>query len=476
MAGRRANSAYMLLGQIVGKAGLFASLMIYSRIFTDGEFGELLFAVAISLILFFLSDMGASLITTRRLVIPLKTDEYLSSALTLRTMLTALSVVVLSVVAWTAGYSDTQTKLLFLVFSGFVLDGYFETFYALFRARDRMVFEGMARSLQGLLAVVLALMIKERGLGHLWAGASYPIRSVLPFILCLAASIRMAGWRYLRPAGVSNAMVLLRNSLPLGLMGFILVAAQRFDNTLVKAVLSDSAVAAWQQCYRMFEPMVLLVAPTLLPGALFADLCRAETAGWPRVRERIKWMTEVFTVMAFLIVIPFFFLGTDILRVVWGGDYLRNLSYMEVRNSLRVLMLGLPVTYVFHIFLAVILAQGRQKRVLLPAAVSFVIQVTGLYLFLESYGIVAAALMQLIFISALTLWLGFKAFRIHGSTGFAAGVARPLLATVPFILSMTLLEESPVIATGVSLAGFLCVWLLTGGGKAVTNPPLSLKG
>lgn len=465
----------MLAGQVTGKAGLFISLMIYSRIFTDGEFGELLFAVAISLILFFLADMGASLVTTRRLVHSERTVEFLSQALQLRTILSGVSLIALAVFTLFMGYPETQVKLLFLVFSGFILDGYFETFYALFRARDRMIFEGLARSLQGILAVIIALTIRDKDLSYLWAGASYPIRSALPFLLCLTASAKMTGWRFLLPSAAASVRDLLKKAAPLGLMGFLLVAAQRFDNTLVKALISDSAVAAWQQCYRLFEPMVLLVAPTLLPGALFADLCRAERSGWDQVSGRIRWMTEVFTVMAFMIVIPFFFLGTDILRTIWGSGYLRGQSFSDVQSSLRILMFGLPVTYLFHIYLAVILAQGRQKTVLPAVSAAFLVQITGLVLLLPRFGIVSAAIMQLIFIVTLTIWLGISTRKTYGETGFARGISRPAVALIPFALLALFQPMSPAMNMVASLTGFLLFWVLPGGGKAAARPPLSLS-
>ncbi len=474
MAGRRANSFYMLAGQVIGKAGLFVSLMIYSRIFSDAEFGELLFAVAVSLILFFISDMGASLLTTRKLVFPEGTAETLSTALFLRSALTIASLVLLTAFIAVMSYSPDQVKLLYLVFGGFVLDGYFETFYALFRARDRMVYEGLTRTIQGLLAVVIAVIVAKLNLSYFWAGASYPLRSVLPFLFCATAAVKIAGTGIFKPPSMSRPWVLLRRALPLGLMGLILVASQRFDNVLVKSILSDSAVAAWQQCYRIFEPMVLLVAPTLLPGALFADLCRAEASGWHEVKSRIRWMTEVFTVLAFLIVIPVFFFGTDVLRTVWGQEYLRDIPFGQVRDTLRILMMSLPVTYVFHIYLAVILAQGKQKSILPAVLVSFAIQMTGLYAGLRVLGLVAAAGMQLAFILILSVWLGLRARARHGSTGFLQGIWRPAVSLIPFILSAAFLH-SRSIAAAVSFAGLILVWLLAGGGKVLANPPLSVS-
>ncbi len=143
MAGRKANSAYMLFGQIFGKAGLFVSLMIYSRILQDGPFGELLFAVSIGLVIIFLSDMGATMLITRRIAAGSPVNSILSPAIILRTALSAITLCAVMLAGWAAGYSSKQLVLILLVSTGFILDGFCETSFAVFRARGLMIYEAI---------------------------------------------------------------------------------------------------------------------------------------------------------------------------------------------------------------------------------------------------------------------------------------------------------------------------------------------
>ena len=470
MAGRKANSVYMLVGQIVGKAGFFVSLMIYSRILDDVLFGELLFSVAVSLGLYFLSDMGASVITTRRFLSEENSREVLVSALRLRTLLSLVSLMCLIVFSKLLSYSQSQSRLLFIVFSGFAVDGYCETFYAMFRAKEKMVFEGASRISQGILAVVVALIIRANDLNYIWIGLSYLFRSLPSLFLCISTSppISEGTENRLSFAPVKKLFIM---SLPMGLMGLILAAGQRLDNGFVKALLSDSAVAAWQQCYRLFEPLVLLVTPTLLPGALFADLCRAEMAGWQHVVKRITWMTEVFLGAALLIVIPLNFIGMNVLEIVWGTEFLRGQNYSDVQNAFRFLLVCLPVTYIFHVFLTVVLAQHRQKIVLPIASAAFLIQMTGLALFLPGRGIHIAAAMQLVFILTASISLGINARRKYGVTGFVKGATRPLTALLTVLPIFYLQPFAPLLNAITAIILFLSTWLFLGGGKVITRPP-----
>ncbi|PIE51092.1 hypothetical protein CSA37_01580 [Candidatus Fermentibacteria bacterium] len=474
MAGRRANSIYMLAGQILGKAGLFISLMIYSRILDDRSFGELLFATSVSLILFFLADMGASLVSTRRLTAEEKHGKILSTALLLRTILTVFSTVLLLTLIAVMGYEKTQVMFLYLVYPGFILDGYCETFYALFRAREKMYFEGLARGVQGFLAVLMAFAVRRYSAGIELIALTYTARSLVPLILCVWGAFTIIGIRPVFQGQSREVKRLLLVSLPLSIMGFLVVAGQRIDSTLVKAFISDSAVAAWQQCYRLFEPLVLLVAPTLLPGALFPDLCRAQRKSWRMVRLRIQWMTEVFTTGAFSLVIPVYFLGLQFLHAVWGPGFLRGQSSEHVQWAFSILMFCLPVTYWFHIFLATVLAQERQKSVLPGAFAAFLLQLAGLYASLEVLGLPAAAVMQFVFISTLTLWLALGIRRRYGPTGFSAGLKRPFISIIPFALTAFFEPFDNWLNALVSLVGFMTIWVLSGGVSAAVNPPQKL--
>lgn len=464
MAGNRANSAFMLSGQILGKAGLFVSMMIYSRILEDGAFGELLLAVSIGFIVVFLSDMGATMLVTRRLSTGSPVNRVLTNALLLRTALSITAAAAVSLAVSAAGYSARQILLVLLVSLGFILDGFLESAFAVFRAREEMVFEGVARALHGGLCIALALFARYTGRGVVFAGAAYAAR-VVP-ALVFSAAVLFFGMKYKPSAGkgsLKEIRSLLKSAMPLGLAGLIIAAGLRIDGVFIKAFIGDAAIAAYQQCMKLFETLVLIIVPTLIPGALFPALCRAVEKSWGEARMRIAWMTELFLVIAFVLIITLWTGEEHILRTIWGDGYLRGVSSGDVSGAYRLLLATLPIMYMFHLFLGTEIAAERQKKVVPAVAVSFIIELVLFFLLVPLLGIAGAAVSHMVFLAISACWMAWDIRSAYGATGFIRGALRPVISFVPSSLILITEPFGAVMTGALALAAFALFWILSGG-------------
>ena len=464
MAGRKANSVYMLLGQVFGKAGLFLSLMIYSRLLEDGSFGELLFAVSIGLIIAFLSDMGATMLITRRIASGALLNAVLSSAIVLRTGLSLVTVTVVMLAGMIAGYSHSQLVLIMLVSSGFALNGFCETSYAVFRARGQMIYEAVTRAVHGFLSIGLALYAWKTGQGVFFAGSSYIYREIPALIFAYSILPEKLSFRMKFTSDTFASVVpLLKAAFPLGLVGMIFVAGERLDSFFIKAELGDEAIAAYQQCIKILEALVLIVTPTLLPGALFAALCGAVQKGWGEARERIAWMTELFLVIAFILIIPLWASEQSILRLVWGGEFLRGVSISELSTTFRIVLLTLPVAYIFHMFMAIMISVERQRKAVPAVAVALVIEVILFVILIPLMGITGAAIAHLGLLLSVAILLSLDLHLKYGPTGFIRGARRPFASFLPAFVFLLLKPFVPAANIAISMALFAAIWLAAGG-------------
>ena len=468
MAGRKANSAYMLLGQVFGKAGFFVSLMIYSRLLNDGSFGELLFAVSVGLIIIFLSDMGATILITRRIAAGGETNSILPSALLLRSGLSVITVSAVMLAGSVAGYSSSQLILILFVSTGFVLDGFCESSFAVFRARDQMIYEAVTRAIHGLLGVGLAVFAWKTHQGVFFVGATYIYREIPGLLFAFTILSRKLSFRMQFSSRTFSSIVpLLKAAVPLGIVGILFAAGERLDSVFVKAFLGDEAIAAYQQCIKILEALVLIVTPTLLPGALFAALCQSVQNGWVEARERIAWMTELFLVIAIVLIIPLWASEQNLLRIVWGSEFLRGVSPSELSSTFRIVLITLPVAYIFSMFMAIMISVERQRRAVPVLAISLVVEIVLFSILIPLLGITGAALGHLALLISGAAMLSWDLHRKYGPTGFIRGARRPVLAVLP---SFTILYLNPFNYTAnaaVSMAAFAVIWLLSGGMRIV---------
>ncbi len=204
----------------------------------------------------FLSDMGVSMLVTRRIATGEPVNSVFTAALVTRTVLSSIALAVVMLSVSLAGYSSRQILLVFLVSSAFVLNGYCESAFALFRAREQMVYEGAARILHGLLGIGLALYALYSGRGVVFAGSTYILREIPALVFAGVALVSVTKFRPdLRRESLGKVRPLFAAALPLGLAGIMIAAGQRLDGVFIKAFLGDAAIAAYQQCLKLLEPL-----------------------------------------------------------------------------------------------------------------------------------------------------------------------------------------------------------------------------
>lgn len=459
------NSITMLSGQLLGKGALFASLMMLSRYLDDTSFGMLVFAVALGQILIFLADLGVSLIANKKFSLNSdRIQEIYSTALGLRFLTSIASLALLMIVSEIAGYNPHQQLMIVFIGFGAALEAVTELQYAVFRARERMVYEALSRGAGGFTALLLALVVVIADLGSIAASATYTIRSmvILGSSLFFLRRFRIR----IRPGFcIRHMLKLLGESWPLGVMGLLLVAFQRIDNVVIRATCSVEAVGAYQESYRILETFLLLITPSLLPGALFPGLCRSFAEGWEAARSKMVSIAQLVTGIAGAVMIPVLAGGMDFLRLVWGENYLRGLERSEVQTAFFILMAGIPAVFWMNFLVASIIARGKQWITMPVTAIALVLSLAGNILLVPRIGIPGAAIM-VISVNFVMSLLYFITLRRDGVLPLLRLLWKPLIAvlvSVPMIFLTTGLPM--IIRMIVPTSAYLITWFMLGGAE-----------
>jgi len=338
-----------------------------------------------------------------------------------------------------------------------------------------MVYEATARVIHGILGVSLAVFAWKTGQGVFFAGGTYIIREIpsLIFVYYMVLPGKMAIRMKWSRDVFSSVIPLLKAAVPLGFVGMLFAAGERLDSIFIKAELGNEAIAAYQQCIKILEALVLIVTPTLLPGALFAALCEAVQTGWGKARERIAWMTELFLVIAMLLIIPLWAVEEHVLRIVWGNEFLRGVSPGELHSAFRMVLMTLPVAYIFHMFMAIMISVERQRKAVPIVVLALVTEIVLFLTLIPQLGIAGAAIAHLALLLSVAVMLSWNLHKEYGPTGFSRGARRPILAALPSFAVLFLQPFNPAANAVVSVAVFIAVWLFSGGGKIIPSfhPP-----
>lgn len=458
----------MLTGQFIGKGSLFVSVMFLSRYLSDGDFGSLLFSIVLGQIYLILSDMGVSLVLNRRSSLrPADTQEMLSTSITIRIILSLLGFPLMILAGFLLNMSSERVLVLGIIGLSVFFESYAEMIYSVFRAREKMVYESISRIVKGITGLIAILLIIQFDWGLIAIAFAYVIRTIAAVVTAMTG-LRGIGYSIRPSTDKERLKELLIASLPLGIMGLVTVIHQKADNILIRQMLGENAVAAWQECLKIVELMLLLVVPTLLPGALFPSLCRAFRDG--RYQQQVGHMTRIFTGFAVVLSLSVLSTGERFLRFVWGSDYLRDISSSDLQICLYLCLAGLAIVYLMNILLASLLAVNKIRIVIPVTTAAMILVIGGNLLVMPVIGLLSAGvffvagnLLILVSYWAFLRWRGYR-LPIWREALISILASLPAIAVIPFSRGLDFLP-----ALLLPAAIYIPIWWFSGGGKAIRD-------
>jgi len=346
-------------------------------------------------------------------------------------------------------------------------ESFAELFYSVFRAREKMIYESICRILMGITGLVAVLLLIQFKMDLTAIASAYVARA---FAATVAAVVflRMTGFSLMPSIDKEKLRNLFITALPLGIMGLVTVVHLRADNILIRQILGENAVAAWQECLRIIEVMLLLVVPTLLPGALFPSLCRAFRDGG--YKHQTGHMARIFTGLALVPSLAILSAGNRFLRFVWGNEYMRGIGDSELQLCLYLCLAGLAIMYLMIIALSSLMAVNRLRIVVPVTSAALILVVGGNLLLLPVLGLASAG----VFFVAGNLLILVSYWVFLKWRGYSLPIWREalisILASVPAFAVIPLTRRLPFIpALLIPAMIFVPIWWFSGGGKAINE-------
>ena len=456
----------MFAGQFIGKGSLFVSMMFLSRYLSDGDFGGLLFSIALGQMYLILSDLGVSLVLNMRSSMrSAETQELLSSSSTLRAILCLLGFPLLILAGLLLNMSSERMVVLGIIGISVVLESFVEMIYSIFRAREKMIYESICRILMGMIGLTAVLLLIQFRMNLASIASAYVIRTLAAVIVAIVF-LKKIGFSILPSINMKKVYELLVASLPIGIMGLLTVTHQRVDNILIRQILGENAVAAWQECLKIIELMLLMVVPTLLPGALFPSLCRSfRDGGYQRQTGN---MARIFTGLAVVLSLSVVSAGDKFMRFIWGSEYLRNIPSHELQLVLYLCLAGLAAVYLWNILISALLALNKVRIVVPVTAAALILVVGGNLLLMPVIGLTSAG----IFFVAGNLLIVFCYWAFLRWRGYPLPIWREaaisIFVSIPAFTAVVLIRSLPFLpAMLLPALIYIPSWWFTGGRKAI---------
>ena len=444
------------VGELVAKAASVAFYIAIARELGSGPFGDFIFALALSALLFTAAGFGTDDLVAREVAKDRSSLAWLfPNVLLLKTLIIFAMLGVIAAVITVQGYPPETKLAMVLVSVGSGLEVISKTLQSVFQAYERMQYIAATLIIQRALVALVGIVVLLHGGSLLQVCVVFAVGGVVA---------NLSAWFWLRRAiGIPPLRVdttrwapILRAGAPLGFAAAIYYALIKVDATLLSFLNggNNTEVGHYGAAFRLIEATMFV--SWAFGGAMFPWLSRRDDSSTGLSLAR-GYELGLKALMAMLLPIGAFFAiyAKPLIDLLYGA------SFHDAILPLRFLA-AMTVLYGINAFIATLMiARGRPSEFTKPALFVVGQNVVFNLILIPPLGATGAAINAVIsgvLLAGLTVHAAERSFgEIHLGTVLAAPALGCLgIALVAVIFGVALTPASVVLSV-VAYLGVLLV-------------------
>ncbi len=384
--------------ELIGRALQFALIYAAQRQLGPVGFGQLIYALALGVVLAPLTDLGVQLTTTQQIArAPHRAPAIVGVGLSLKLALAAGACLVMGAASQTR--PDGVQASTFMLGLAMIIGSFGEFFGYTFRGLQRIELDAALSLLTRTLTVVVGFWLLGAGFGLEGIALAY-----------LAGSVAGAagGWLWLRHRFFTPTLSfrpeawseVVRRAIPLGAAIVLSVAYTRTAVFVLDALEGSGAVGTYGVAMKLTEPLAML--PAALLAAVFPAIVGRRAEGDPS-GERLRSLTTLVLAGCGVLVA-----AIGVTAGPWLLDLLYGSQYPGAAAPFQILAVAVLFTFVNYALTHFVIAHDLHRRYLAFTATVFVMNLVLCLVLVPGFGPIGAA-WSVVLSEALLLMLCWRA-------------------------------------------------------------------
>jgi len=352
------NSFWIALSRF-GGSFLRAILVIYSfRILGPVLQGSFSLAMNFILIFSFIPDFGLTAVLIREIIQNKeKKREILANSIFAVLGLVFISLIFINLTKEIFLKDQLAIKIIFILSLFLIFDTLREFLYSLFRAEERMEFQGISHLLTNLLLFLLGIYFLKINPSPVYLSYAYLGSGLFGFLLTLLILRKEIFYNFFQFLDYKLILSLFNKSWPIGIANFLFLILTYLDSLIIGWFHGNRDVGLYNSTVKISE--FLYFFPAALAMAVFPIVNRKLKSEKNNLKETLFFSLQ----LSFFISLPFFVgvfvLAPEIINLIFGKDYL--VSY----PALRFISFSIPFNFFLLIFIDTLIALDKRKELLL---------------------------------------------------------------------------------------------------------------
>ena len=323
------NSFFLLLTKITSH-GLYFGLLIYlARYLGTSDFGKLTFAIAFVTIIGLISDSGLKTYVQREVARDYElAPKYISGALLVKTSLSLLAFLLISLIINILGYHKETISLVYIIGLSVIINSFNIFGNFVFRAFEKTEYE-LISSLAGRIAHVgLTGICLLLNLNLIYICFAFLGGALVNFFLCwyfLCKNIT----RLCFEIDISFWNLLLRNSWQFLLAEVFTEIYFRVDSVLLSIMKGDKEVGCYNAAYQLLEALARLI-PVSFASAMFPVLASTFITSKEEFKNYFDKGMRFLIILTLPFTIGTFLLSNRLIISIYGEGFVKSVSAMRI--------------------------------------------------------------------------------------------------------------------------------------------------
>ncbi|MEK7651055.1 MAG: oligosaccharide flippase family protein [Patescibacteria group bacterium] len=384
-----AKNFFWLFTSQIGTRLLRAFLIIYAaRVLGVAEYGVFSYVIGLAGFFTVFADIGINTILTKEVAMnPEKSHHLFATSFWIKIFLLTFTVLLIIFVAPYFSKIEGIETLLYFAALLTIFDGIREFTVAFFRAREKMELEALVTTVTNVAITIFGFIILN----------SMPTAKALATAYAISAGTgTILGIFILRDQfknlinGFRKELLapILQLAWPIAIVSLAGIFMLNMDVIMLGALKTAKDVGLYSASQKIIQ--LLYTLPSILAISLFPTM--AKFIGQNNA-EKTREVMERGVVLSMLFAIPIvvggFVLGSDIIRFLYGEDYIGTIP------TFRILLLSVLLIFPGYHFTNYIMAYNKQKKMILIILMSSLANILLNYVLIPIYGAAGAAIATL---------------------------------------------------------------------------------
>ncbi|TSA45714.1 hypothetical protein D4R51_01380 [bacterium] len=390
-----AKNVFWLTASQIGTRLLRASVIIFAaRVLGAAEYGVFSYVLGLAGFFMIFSDIGINMILTKEAAAnPEKSRNFFATSFWIKIVLLAFTTLLIIFVAPYFSKIEAAKPLLIFAAILMIFDGLREFSISFFRAQEKMELEALVITVTNVAITVFGFMIlnlmpNARALAITYALSAGTGTIVGIFILRDQFRSLISAFKreLLSP--------ILQLAWPIALVSLVGIFMMNMDVIMLGALKTAEDVgfySAGQRIIQLLYTLPSIFAISLYP--VFAKFVGQKDS--EKTKDLMERGVTTSMLMAIPIVVGGIVLGADIIKFLYGSDYLGAVS------TFRVLLFSILLVFPGYHITNYIMVYNQQKKAVPIVLTSSIINVALNFFLIPIYGAAGAALATLCALSSL---------------------------------------------------------------------------